>query len=175
MFKSIHVFASRFFQESHVDTLLINLWCFINIRLISFIGVSIVRSDESGAVVRLKVGRRTKNHLNSMYMGSQVIGAEIGPIFYAIKYCELNDLQINSEYASVAAEFYKKTRSKYVYFYFKDTSLIKDALIRADQTNDRQFQDVEVGVYDSESFEKRNLVSKFNFKATFRKRRIKKK
>ena len=174
MFKFMHVMGCRLFAESQVDSFLINLWCFINIRLISFVGVKIVKTDDTGAIVRLKVNRRTKNHLNSMYMGSQVIGAEIGPIFYAIKYCELNDLKINSEYCSVAAEFYKKTRSKYVYFYFKDTKLIKEALIKADESSERQYQDVEVGVYDSDCFENKQLVSKFIFKATFRKRRNKK-
>ena len=148
MFKSMHIMGSRFFTESQVDSFLINIWCLINIRLISFVGVKIVRADELETVVRLKVSRRTKNHLNSLYMGSQVIGAEIGPIFYAIKYCELNDLKINSEYSSVAAEFYKKTRSKYVYFRFQGTKLIKESLIRAEESSKRQYQDVEVGVYD---------------------------
>lgn len=171
MFKTLHVYASRFFNESTVDSFLINLWCLINIRLISYVGVRIIKADKEATIVRLKVNRRTKNHLQSMYMGAQVIGAEIGPIFYAIKYCELNDLKINSEYTSVKAEFLKKTRSKYVYFYFPQAQLVEQALLNAQKTNERQYQDVAICVYDSDDFNDENLVSRFNFQATFRRRR----
>ena len=55
--------------------------------------------------------------------------------------------------------------------YFKDTKLIKEALIKADESSERAR--IEVGVYDSDCFEKKQLVSKFML-ATFRKRRNKK-
>ena len=58
MFKFMHVMGCRLFAESQVDSFLINLWCFINIRLISFVGVKIVKTDDTGAIVRLKVNRK---------------------------------------------------------------------------------------------------------------------
>ena len=67
MFKTLHVYASRFFNESTVDSFLINS-CLIN-PLISYVGVRIIKADKEATIVRLKVNRRTKNHLQSMYMG----------------------------------------------------------------------------------------------------------
>ena len=171
MFRSLHLFMGKFLSEDKVDTILINIWCFINIRLISFVGVRIVKADESGTIVRLKVNRKTKNHLNSMYMGAQIIGAEIGPIFYAIKYCELRGYQINSEYKDVKASFMKKTRGKYVYFHFEDTKRISDILEECSKVNERKFDEVTLKAYDSDDFNSKSLVSEFNFTATFRKRR----
>ena len=167
----MHNGLSKVISEAKVDSLLINVWCFINIKLISFVGVRILNADENSVVVRLKLNRRTKNHLNSMYMGAQVIGAEIGPVFYAIKYCELNSLPVNSEYKDVSADFKRKTKGKYVYFKCEDTRKIKETLDVCASSTERAYEKIKVGAYDDKKMTEKSLVSEFEFTATFRQRR----
>ena len=57
--------------------LALKLFGFAKIPLIGYVGPKIVQLDEKKCVLRVKLKRRTKNHLNSMYLGVLAVGADL--------------------------------------------------------------------------------------------------
>ena len=95
MIRSLHKFLGRFLSESRVDTLLIRIWCLFKIKLIQYVKASIIQADEEAVIVDLPLNYRTRNHLGSMYLGALAIGAETGPVFYAIKLSLLHRISVH--------------------------------------------------------------------------------
>ena len=56
--------------------LLIGWFGFKEVPLIGHTGVRVLELDQDRCVIRIPLGRRTKNHLGSMYLGALAIGAD---------------------------------------------------------------------------------------------------
>ncbi len=68
-------------------TLFIHLYGLLKIPLVFFISPRVVEFTRQRFVLKVPLGYRTKNHLNSMYFGAMGIGAELsiaGPAVFAI-------------------------------------------------------------------------------------------
>ena len=50
---------------------------FFKIPIIGFTRPKLITIDEENISVKIKLNRRTKNHLNSMYFGALAVGADI--------------------------------------------------------------------------------------------------
>lgn len=59
------------------QTAFIRLYTFWKIPLIWWIRPSIIEMGKNRTELKIPLGRRTKNHLNSMYFGALAIGAEL--------------------------------------------------------------------------------------------------
>ena len=57
--------------------LALKLFGFAKIPIIGFLGPKLVRLDYKKCILRIKLKRRTKNHLNSMYLGVLAVGADL--------------------------------------------------------------------------------------------------
>ena len=58
-------------------TTLINAYCAVNIPLLAFITPRVVELNDSRAVVRVRLDRRSRNHLGVMYFGALAMGSEL--------------------------------------------------------------------------------------------------
>ena len=65
------------FTERFKQTAFIRLYTFWKIPLIWWIRPSMIESGANRTELKIPLGRRTKNHLNSMYFGALAIGAEL--------------------------------------------------------------------------------------------------
>lgn len=58
-------------------TLFVNLYGLLKIPLVLFVSPRVVEASNQRFVIKIPLGYRTKNHLNSMYFGAMGIGAEL--------------------------------------------------------------------------------------------------
>ena len=65
------------FKERFKNTAFIRAFTFWNIPLIWWIRPTALELGKNRAVIEIKLGRRTRNHLKSMYFGAIVIGSEL--------------------------------------------------------------------------------------------------
>lgn len=64
-------------QNRFRNTAFLRLFTFWNIPLIWWIRPSVLEMGPSRTVIEIKLGRRTRNHLRSMYFGAIAIGSEL--------------------------------------------------------------------------------------------------
>ena len=61
---------------------------FVRIPMIAYVRPKLLSIDENSVRVRIRLRRKTKNHLNSMYFGALAVGADIAggiQVFYFSK------------------------------------------------------------------------------------------
>lgn len=59
------------------ENLLIRIFAFTKIRMLHFVAPYVVELTDERCVVRIRLNRRTRNHLNSMYFGVLAAGADM--------------------------------------------------------------------------------------------------
>ena len=98
--------ASRF--ENLKLTALINAYSAINIPLLAFVTPRIMELSETRSVVRIRLDRRTRNHLKVMYFGALAMGAELSIALKAIDAIGKSGKKIDFIFKDFQAEFLKR-------------------------------------------------------------------
>ncbi|WP_428772530.1 DUF4442 domain-containing protein [Vibrio sp.] len=81
---------------------------FFKVPLIWLCRPKILRFDDTTVEVKLPFKRRTRNHLNSMYFGAMMIGAEVAGGFLAISKSTQQGRKVSLAFKAVSAEFLKR-------------------------------------------------------------------
>lgn len=134
------------------------LWlmgCF-KIPLISYVKPKLLQLDDEQIKVKIRLRRRTKNHLNSMYFGSLAVGADVAAGLHAFYYAELAGEKISFAFKSVSAEFLKRATTDVV-FVSNDGLVVKQVFTEALETKERVNQKINVDVID----DNQEIVAKF--------------
>ncbi len=63
---------------------LINAYCLINIPLLAFVTPRVIALSDDHAEVRVRLDRRSRNHLGVMYFGALAMGAELSVALKAL-------------------------------------------------------------------------------------------
>ena len=103
----MHVFTN-FLSERSRATLMIRIFGFMKIPLISYVRPSVVAVDEEKIVVKIPFRRRNRNHLNSMYFGALCVGADCTGGLLAMKYIEERAERIALVFKDFQADFLKR-------------------------------------------------------------------
>lgn len=82
------------------------------IPMINFIRPKIEVINEEDVKVSIRLKRRTKNHLNSMYFGALAIGADVASGIHVFYFAELLDKKVSFAFKSMDAQFLKRADSK---------------------------------------------------------------
>lgn len=90
------------------DTLYVNMFGFLKIPLIAFIGPKVRRLDEQECHVLIPLRYRTKNHLGAMYFGVLCAAADISGGLLAMKLIEQSGHKISLVFKDFKAEFFKR-------------------------------------------------------------------
>jgi len=106
------------------------------IPMIAFVRPKLMLLDENKSQVRIKLKRRTKNHLKSMYFGSLAVGADIAAGLHAFYFAEESGVKVSFAFKAVKAEFLKRATSD-VYFNSDEGQLVKNAFDEAMSTKER--------------------------------------
>ena len=64
------------FKTRFKNTLFLRLYTFFKIPLLAWVRPQVLENSTEKTVLKLCLGRRTKNHLNVMYFGALGMGAE---------------------------------------------------------------------------------------------------
>ena len=117
-------------------TLRVNLLALVRIPLLFSARPAVMRLDESGCVVRIKLRRRTRNHLGSMYFGALCIGADCAGGLIAWNEIERSGRKIALIFKDFSANFLKRPDQD-VYFISDDGQALRALVKRAAESDER--------------------------------------
>ncbi len=105
----------KIFPENLLATVLLRSFSFFKIPLLFFVRPTVIQLTDATVVVKVPLGRRTRNHLRSMYFGALAIGADCAAGLVAMKYIRNSSKNISLIFKSMNAEFLKRAEGD-VYF-----------------------------------------------------------
>lgn len=121
---------------------------FFKIPMIGFVRPKLVSVDENQAIIRIRLRRRTRNHLKSMYFGAMSVGADLAAGLHTFYLAGEDQKRMSFVFKSVNADFLRRAESD-VEFICNDGSKIKAIIDQALSSGERMHESVEVLVQDS--------------------------
>ena len=109
----------------------------IKIPLIFFCRPKVISITDERLEVRIKLNRRTKNHLDSMYFGVLSVGADLTGGFLAMKVIRKNKSNIALIFKDFHADFLRRAEGD-VHFICEDGIAIQNLVNAAEETGERQ-------------------------------------
>lgn len=111
----------------------------------------------------IKLRRRSKNHLNTMYFGALAVGADCAAGLHAFYYAEKYKVKIAFVFKSIQGEFLKRADSD-VRFRFSDGRLIEELVLKSMETKERYNQKCKVEAMNMQN----ELVAKFEMEVSIK-------
>lgn len=119
--------------------------------------------NEEKAIIKIKLNRRTKNHLNCMYMGALCVGADITPGILSMYHASISKHKTTFIFKSMKAEFLRRAES-HVRFECTEGDKLKAQIEKAKESGERVNQLVEINAYD----ETNERVARFDMEVSIR-------
>ena len=116
---------------------------FFKIPIIGFVKPKLLVLNENESQVKIKIRRRTKNHLNSMYFGALAVGADVAAGLHAFYFAESMGYKVSFAFKSFSGEFIKRAESD-VIFKINQGELVRKAIEKSAQTGERMNQEIDV-------------------------------
>ncbi|MBC8256280.1 MAG: DUF4442 domain-containing protein [Candidatus Marinimicrobia bacterium] len=113
------------------------------VPLIFYCRPKVVSISDSRLEIKIKLNRRTKNHLNSMYFGVLSVGADVTGGFLAMKPIQASKSKINLIFKDFHADFLKRAEGD-VHFICEDGIAIQNLVSDAEETGERQNLPVQI-------------------------------
>ena len=123
----------------------LKLWLFgiTRIPLIFFCRPRVVKITKKSLEVKIKLNRRTRNHLNSMYFGVLSVGADVTVGFLAFKYIRASKSRISLIFKDFHADFLQRAEGD-VHFICDNGSEIRALIQKSEETGKRESLPVHV-------------------------------
>lgn len=115
---------------------LINAYCAVNIPLLAFVTPRVVALTDDRAEVRVRLDRRSRNHLGVMYFGALAMGAELSIALKALTAIQNSGKRIDFIFKDFSAEFLKRADG-HVHFVCAEAAKVQDLINRAAATSER--------------------------------------
>ncbi|MCB0401816.1 MAG: DUF4442 domain-containing protein [Flavobacteriales bacterium] len=137
-------------SDQLLKTMKRRLWLmgWVKIPLIAYTQPRLVSINDEQVEVSLKLRRRTRNHLKSMYFGALAIAADVCGGIHAFYYAEKLNCQVSFAFKSMHAEFMQRAESDCL-FTCKDGLKVKAAMQESLQSGERINEKVCVQVSNS--------------------------
>ena len=119
----------------------------LKIPMLSYTGVKLIELNDNEAKVSIKLKRRTKNHLNSMYFGALVVGADVAGGIHAFYYAEKMNKKISFAFKGMNAQFLKRAETDCV-FVSNDGKKVEAAVLLSIKTQERVNETTKVIAYN---------------------------
>lgn len=116
---------------------------FFKIPIIGFVRPKLLVLDDRESHVRIKIRRRTKNHLNSMYFGALAVGADVAAGLHAFYFAESMGYKVSFAFKGFSGEFIKRAESD-VIFKITQGELVQSAIEKSAQSGERVNQEIDV-------------------------------
>lgn len=121
----------------------------IKIPMIHFTSPKLLLINEKTVKVRVKLRRRTKNHLKSMYFGALSVGADVAGGIHAYYFANKSDEKISFAFKSMKAEFLKRATTDII-FESNDGEIVQQVISEAKSSQERVNKTVTVNAFDKE-------------------------
>lgn len=119
----------------------------LKIPMLSYTGVKLIELNDNEAKVSIKLKRRTKNHLNSMYFGALAVGADVAGGIHAFYYAEKMNKKISFAFKGMNAQFLKRAETDCV-FVSNDGKKMEAAVLLSIKTQERVNETTKVIAYN---------------------------
>lgn len=106
------------------------------IPMIGFVRPRLILLNDKEVQLKIKLRRRTKNHLKSMYMGALVVGADISSGIFAYYFSEKYNSPVSLAFKDIKGEFIKRADS-HIIFKCSDGNLIEEAFKKTLHSKER--------------------------------------
>jgi len=97
------------------NTLYLRYFALTKIPLLFYARPSVVDKSDQRVVIRIPLGRRSKNHQGSMYFAALAMGADVSVGLLAVELINRQDQHISFIFKDFHAEFYRRATAD-VYF-----------------------------------------------------------
>lgn len=124
------------------------LWRFglFQVPMIGYLRPHLIELTEQTIVLRIKLNRRSKNHLNSMYFGALAVGADLAGGLHGFYHAKLAGMKVSLAFKSFQANFLRRPESD-VYFVSNMGEAVKAMIVESKSSGQRINQPVDVKAY----------------------------
>lgn len=114
------------------------LWYFghFNVPLIGYLKPSLITLTDETIVIKIKLTRRSKNHLQSMYFGALAVGADLAGGLHGFYHADKAHANVLLAFKSFQAQFLKRPESD-VYFVCNMGDVVKNMISESKKTGQR--------------------------------------
>lgn len=114
------------------------MWSFgrFKVPLIGYLRPHLITLNDKDIVIKLKLNRRSKNHLHSMYFGALAIGADLAGGLHGFYHAERENVKVSLAFKSFQAQFLRRPESD-VYFVSNSGEMVRDMIIESQQMKQR--------------------------------------
>ncbi|HUO84299.1 MAG TPA: DUF4442 domain-containing protein [Thermoanaerobaculia bacterium] len=134
------------FSQSFRQTLFVRVWSFLKIPALAFIRPTVVELNERRTVVRVRLRRRTRNHLSSMYFGVLCAGADCAGGLIAMLLIRNGGNRVSLIFKDFHAEFLRRPQGD-VDFVCEDGEAIAALVQRVTESGEREHIPVTVRAF----------------------------
>ena len=134
---------TRIFSAETITTCKIWLFGFTRIPLIFFCRPRVIKITNTSLEVKIKLNRRTRNHMHSMYFGVLSVGADVTGGFMAMEYIRENNSNISLIFKDFKAEFLKRAEGD-VHFICVEGNAIRALIQKSVKTGERESMPVHI-------------------------------
>ena len=118
------------------------------IPMLGYTGVRLLSVDKTTVKVNIKLNRRTKNHLNSMYFGALAVGADVAGGIHAFYFANSYSTKVSFAFKGMNCEFLKRAESDCI-FISEDGKKVENAILLSIKTKERVNETTRVSVYNN--------------------------
>lgn len=115
---------------------LINAYSLVNIPLLAFCTPRVIELDEDRAVARIRLDRRTRNHLGVMYFGALAMGAELSIALKCLQAISASGQKIDFIFKDFECEFHRRADG-HVHFICDEAAAVQNLISLAAATSER--------------------------------------
>jgi acyl-coenzyme A thioesterase PaaI-like protein len=127
------------------------------IPMIGFVKPKLLVLNDSDVEVKIRLRRRSKNHLNSMYFGALAIGADVAAGIHTFYFSDKLGMKVSFAFKGMNAEFLKRAESDII-FKCDQGEIIKKAILKSNAEKVRINETVIVNAFDNSN----EIVAKFD-------------
>lgn len=120
----------------------------LKIPMIGFVRPKLLELNDETSKIRIKLRRRSKNHLNSMYFGALSVGADVAAGMHAFYFSKKMGRPVSFAFKSMNAKFLKRAESE-ITFTSNQGDVVKAAMIKSKEIGQRINEPVEVIATDN--------------------------
>ncbi len=125
------------------ETVAIRLWAWSKIPLLAFVRPSVIELTPDRVIIRIRLTRRTRNHLGSMYFATLCAGADTAGGLIAMRTIREEGGGVSLIFKDFTAEFLKRAEGD-VHFTSEDGAAVQALVRAAIETGERQHLPVHV-------------------------------
>ena len=131
------------FSKEFKATMLIRMFGLTKIPMIWFCRPSVVEIDKDHCILKIKLNRKTKNHLNSMYIGALNVGADLAGGILARELTKRSGRKLPPVFKNMQADYLKRAEGD-VYFTCNEGQKINELVHQVIDTGKRINQPVNI-------------------------------